>query len=76
MSGRARLGHRRRWHQHWAEHNTPMCRAFLVALGRWLAAHHDDRDAEITLPTGTVSAEELGRVLRALERARQAEVAP
>ncbi len=53
--------------------DTVMARAFLIALGRWLAAHHDDLDATIMLPTGTVTAEQLGQVLRALERARQAE---
>jgi hypothetical protein len=47
-----------------------MCRAFLVALARWVSAHHADPGAQITLPTGVVSAGELTLVLRGLKVAR------
>ena len=74
MSGRARLGHRRRLSGErtasWPD--TTMARAFLVALARWAIAHHDDGSATIMLPTGAATAEELMRVLRALETARRA----
>jgi hypothetical protein len=58
---------RSRWH----DHNTSMCHAFLRALARWLLAHHGDAKAKVVLPVGVVGAEELVRVLRALEIARQ-----
>ena len=51
--------------------DTQMSRAFLIALGRWLLAHHDDVEARITLPIGVVGGEELTNVLRALERAQE-----
>jgi hypothetical protein len=70
MSGRERHQHRRR---HWAQQDSPLCTAFLVALGRWVSAHANDPTAQVVLPTGWVGAEELMTVLRALERARQAE---
>ena len=44
--------------------------AFLDALVKWAAAHHDDETAHTVLPTGTVNAAELMTVLRALERTR------
>jgi hypothetical protein len=47
-----------------------MCRAFLVALARWVTAHHADPGAQIVLPTGVVNAGELALVLRGLEAAR------
>ena len=67
------MSDRRRHHQHrhWGAGDTVMAHAFLLALGRWLARHHHDPSAVITLPTGCVSAEELAQVLLALERARQ-----
>jgi hypothetical protein len=75
MSGRARLGHRRRrgerTNSSWPD--TVMARAFLTALARWAVLHHDDDgDATVMLPTGAATAVELARVLRALEAARKA----
>ena len=66
--------HTRRRHRgaaHWAEGDSPFCSAFLIALGRWILAHKNDPTAQITLPTGRVGLEELTKVLRGLERARQ-----
>ena len=60
---------RRRRHHHWGESDTVMTSAFLIALGRWLARHHNDPNAVVTLPTGTAGAQEHGAVLRGLERA-------
>ena len=71
MSGRARLRHRRQAPRQWPAIDTPMCAAFLRALAAWIVAHHDDRDATVILPTGRAGVEELARVLRGLERARQ-----
>lgn len=68
-----RRTHRSRRGSHWAEHNSPICIAFLVALGQWVSAHANDPDAQVVLPTGRVGVEELVSVLRALEKARQAE---
>ena len=56
----------------WSNHDTSMCRAYLVALARWVIAHHDDADARVVLPVGIVGVEELTKVLRGLEVARQA----
>jgi hypothetical protein len=73
MSGRARLGHRRRRDERtgssWPD--TDMANAFLRALAHWALLHHDDGNATIMLPTGSATAEELMRVLRALETARR-----
>jgi hypothetical protein len=71
MSGRNTY-RRRRPVERWSDHDTSMCKAYLAALGRWVLTHHDDTDAKVVLPVGVVSAEELVRVLRALEIARQA----
>jgi hypothetical protein len=54
----------------WHDNDTQMSRAFLAALARWVTEHHADPGAQITLPTGVVSAGELTLVLRALEVAR------
>ncbi len=62
--------HHHRVDRHWTQYDSPMCRAFLDALVRWAAAHHDDETAHTVLPTGTVTAAELVSVLRALERAK------
>jgi hypothetical protein len=48
-----------------------MARAYLAALTSWAIAHHTDTDATIVLPVGRVTAFEVLRVLRALDRARQ-----
>lgn len=69
MTGRT---HHRQPAERWSDHDTSMCRAYLAALGRWVMAHHDDVDAKVVLPVGIVGAEELMRVLHALEIARQA----
>lgn len=61
------------WRRHWADHNSPLCTAFLIALGQWVSAHANDPDAQVVLPTGRVGVEELVSVLRALEKTRQAE---
>ena len=53
---------------HWPD--TTMARAFLIALTKWSLTHHDDDDAQVTLPIGVVGAGELRNVLRALEKAR------
>lgn len=63
--------HHHRHQQHWSDRDTPMCSAYLAALGRWVVTHHDDADARVVLPVGVVGAEELVRVLQALERSRQ-----
>jgi hypothetical protein len=73
MSGAVHhLRHQRR-RRHWAEQDSPMCAAFLVALGRWILAHANDPKAQVVLPTGPAGVEELTNVLRALEKTRQAE---
>jgi hypothetical protein len=50
--------------------DTALSRAFLAALTKWAVVHQNNPDARITLPIGTVSAQELAKVMRALERAR------
>jgi hypothetical protein len=62
--------HRRRRGAHWAEHDTPLCSAFLIAVARWCMAHRDDPAARVMLPTGCVTVAELVRVLGGLEAAR------
>lgn len=47
--------------------NTAMADAFWRALMKW-AAHAPDLSTEIVIPTGTVDAAELLRVVRALKR--------
>jgi hypothetical protein len=44
-----------------------MTAAFLNALIEWTAQHLRDPQARVVIPTGVVNAEELGRVLRALQ---------
>jgi hypothetical protein len=51
--------------------DTSMAHAFLIGLAKWTLTHLNDDDAKVMLPTGLVNAEELIRVLRALESARQ-----
>ncbi len=68
MSNRGHHHHRRR---HWAEHDSPFCTAFLIALGKWITQHEDDPAAQVVLPTGLVGVEELTAVLRGLEIARR-----
>jgi hypothetical protein len=65
--------HRRRPAERWPNHDTSMCRAYLIALARWVIAHHGDTGAKVVLPVGVVDAEELMKVLRGLEVARRAE---
>jgi hypothetical protein len=62
---------RRRHHRHWAEHDSPLCAAFLVALARWVLKHQNDSEAQVVLPTGPVTCEQLVQVLRALEISRR-----
>lgn len=66
-----RINHRHRRGSHWSKHETTMCLAFLRALGEWVTVHQDDPTAQVTLPTGVATAEELTNVLRALEKARE-----
>jgi hypothetical protein len=73
MSGRNQH-QRRRWSaERWSNHKTSICEAYLAALERWVIAHHGDAGAKVVLPVGVVGAEELVRVLRALEISRQVE---
>jgi hypothetical protein len=51
--------------------DTTMAHAFLISLAKWTLTHLNDDDAKVMLPTGLVNAEELIRVLRAPESARQ-----
>jgi hypothetical protein len=60
------------WRRHWAQHDSPLCAAFLAALAKWILKHKHDSTAQVMLPTGRVGVEELTAVLRALEIARQA----
>jgi hypothetical protein len=71
MSDRARQ-HRHQWiaPSRWHDHDTQMCRAFLVALARWVLVNHGSPAARVVLPTGCVGVGELTLVLRALETAR------
>jgi hypothetical protein len=71
VSGHARQTHRRS--THWAEHDSPLVDAFLIALGQWILKHEKDPEAEVTLPTGRVGVGELTAVLRGLEVARRTE---
>jgi hypothetical protein len=68
MNGR-RHYYRRNGERAWPD--TTMARAFLIALTKWALTHHEDDEAKVTLPIGVVGAEELIRVLRALESVRQ-----
>jgi hypothetical protein len=52
--------------------DTPLASAYLRALTKWAITHHDDTDAQVTLPVGVVGAGDLMKVLRALEKARRA----
>jgi hypothetical protein len=73
MSDRGRhRRHQRLELSRWHDRDTSMCAAFLRALGRWVLANHGEADARVVLPVGIVGAEELVRVLRALEISRQA----
>ena len=68
MTGRT---HRHRRHgERWSDRDTSMCKAYLVALGRWVLTHRED--AVVVLPTGYATAEELVNVLRALEKSAAA----
>jgi hypothetical protein len=71
MSGRNAY-RRRQSAERWSYHDTSMCHAYLIALGRWVLTHHNETNAKVVLPAGIVGAEELTKVLRALEIARQA----
>jgi hypothetical protein len=51
--------------------DTAVSRAYLIALMKWAIRHANDATAKVTLPVGFVSANELLKVLCALEKARQ-----
>lgn len=50
--------------------DTVMDRVYVNALAVWTARHYADAEARITIPTGYVTAAELGKVLRGLVRAK------
>ena len=51
--------------------NTTMASAYLIAITEWARTHHENLEARVTLPIGVVGAEEVLKVLRALEKARR-----
>jgi hypothetical protein len=55
----------------WVDYRTALADAFLSALLTWATRHASNTSAQITIPTGIVTASELMRVLDALDRARR-----